>query len=406
MKKLFIVTTTFPFGSKEPFIENEIEYYSAFDEVYFLPIYAEGDVRDIVFPKNVRWIKVNRYKKWQLLREMPKIPFLSVFYDELAVLFKNKKLSLRSIYDLFIMLVLAHYYSSQILKIIKPLTEGSKNFFYSYWMVEHAIIGILLSKDINFQYMFTRAHGYDLYATRRKSGYLPCRNYILDNMSMVCPISEDGVNYLKDNIHYNIELSRLGTKDYGLAPFSMKNRHEITIVSCSWCVEVKRIDLIIRSLSKINEVKVNWIHIGDGPLLESLKSLAKDLLGSNVKWNLVGRKTNKDVIDFYKKTNVDFFINVSSSEGIPVSIMEAISFGVPVIATGVGGTPEIVKNGENGFLLKPDLEDDDIKKYIVEYSKMNEGEIMTLRRNARSLWKQNYSASVNYSSFFKKISNL
>ena len=47
------------------------------------------------------------------------------------------------------------------------------------------------------------------------------------------------------------------------------------------------------------------------------------------------------------------FINVSSTEGIPVSIMEAMSFGIPVIATAVGGTPEIVNN-ENGYLLSKD----------------------------------------------------
>ncbi|MFR4320263.1 MAG: glycosyltransferase [Blautia massiliensis (ex Durand et al. 2017)] len=44
-------------------------------------------------------------------------------------------------------------------------------------------------------------------------------------------------------------------------------------------------------------------------------------------------------------------MNVSSSEGIPVSIMEATSFGIPGIATDAGGTKEIIRDKENGVLL-------------------------------------------------------
>ena len=46
----------------------------------------------------------------------------------------------------------------------------------------------------------------------------------------------------------------------------------------------------------------------------------------------------------------DLFVNMSLSEGIPVSIMEAISFGIPIIATNVGGNAEIV-NDETGVLI-------------------------------------------------------
>ena len=48
------------------------------------------------------------------------------------------------------------------------------------------------------------------------------------------------------------------------------------------------------------------------------------------------------MLDYYKNNIIDIFINLSASEGIPVSIMDAISFGIPCIATNVGGTGEIV----------------------------------------------------------------
>ena len=73
--------------------------------------------------------------------------------------------------------------------------------------------------------------------------------------------------------------------------------------------------------------------------------------------------SNQQIIDFYAKTPLDLFINVSESEGIPVSIMEAMSFGIPAIATNVGGTNEIV-NQKNGYLIDSESTSEEISNYI------------------------------------------
>lgn len=74
----------------------------------------------------------------------------------------------------------------------------------------------------------------------------------------------------------------------------------------------------------------------------------------NVSYKFVGFLPNIEVYEFYKINKIDVFINVSDSEGIPVSIMEAMSFGIPVIATNVGGVSEIVDD-ETGILLEKDF---------------------------------------------------
>ena len=51
--------------------------------------------------------------------------------------------------------------------------------------------------------------------------------------------------------------------------------------------------------------------------------------------------------------NTDVFILPSYTEGLPISILEAMSYRLPVISTPVGGIPEVVRDGENGFLIKP-----------------------------------------------------
>lgn len=50
---------------------------------------------------------------------------------------------------------------------------------------------------------------------------------------------------------------------------------------------------------------------------------------------------------------VDAYILPSYHEGLPISILEAMSYSLPIISTNVGGIPEILKNGENGFIISP-----------------------------------------------------
>ena len=71
---------------------------------------------------------------------------------------------------------------------------------------------------------------------------------------------------------------------------------------------------------------------------------------------LPGVVPNNEISNIYKKYKPDFFINLSSTEGVPVSIMEAF-FGMPVIATNVGGTSEII-NDSVGAIINSDIDFD------------------------------------------------
>ena len=111
--------------------------------------------------------------------------------------------------------------------------------------------------------------------------------------------------------------------------------------------------------------------------------------------DFMGNVSNSDVIDFYRKTPVDLFVNVSDTEGLPVSIMEAISFGIPVLATDVGGVSEIVKINFNGELLHVDFSDGDFASAIKMYYQSGEEKKKTRRQNARLYWEQNFNAEKN-----------
>jgi len=121
-------------------------------------------------------------------------------------------------------------------------------------------------------------------------------------------------------------------------------------------------------------------------------------------FQLKGRVSNTNLIEFYKTTSVDVFIHLSSSEGgVPVSIQEAASFGIPIIATNAGGTSEIV-NEKTGLLLENNIEIDEVVMLVKSFISERSGE--TGFRNAvRTFWLENFNAIDNYNSFVKLLLN-
>jgi glycosyltransferase involved in cell wall biosynthesis len=175
-------------------------------------------------------------------------------------------------------------------------------------------------------------------------------------------------------------------------------------VSCSNVIPLKRVDLIVRALSEIKDHKINWVHFGDGPQLTEAQQLAHEILHKNITFDFKGRVSNKEVLSWYAENNPSLFINVSTTEGIPVSIMEAMSFGIPVIATDVGGTSEIVNDG-NGMLLPKNPEISLISNIILQFYNLNDETKIKLKREVYTSWANNFDAEKNYNDFLKNINH-
>jgi sugar transferase (PEP-CTERM/EpsH1 system associated) len=117
--------------------------------------------------------------------------------------------------------------------------------------------------------------------------------------------------------------------------------------------EVKRQDLLIRAFSKIRARKsaAHLIIVGDGPLMQPLRNLATGLgLGECV--HLVGYQAHTTP---YLRA-MDVFALTSRSEGMPQAVLEASIAGLPVVASRVGGLPEVVDDGVSGVLFDPGAE--------------------------------------------------
>ena len=86
-----------------------------------------------------------------------------------------------------------------------------------------------------------------------------------------------------------------------------------------------------------------------------------------------------------------------------MSIMEACSFGIPVIATDVGGTSEIVRGGETGYLLPADFAPEDLAKLLRRQFLAEPEAHERLRSNCRRVWQETFSADVNFARFAQEL---
>lgn len=280
---------------------------------------------------------------------------------------------------------------------------------YSYWFFVTAMIGARLKADIakscSDVRFVSRAHGYDIYEQRNALHYLPLREHLLQSADAVYPCSLDGETHLKEKFPQyasKIRCSYLGTCDHGRANASVGDFH---IVSCSNVVSVKQLHKLVDSLALLKDsgIRLVWTHLGDGKLLPDIKRQAKAKL-SFMKTDFKGRLRNAEVLSFYHNEPIDIFVNVSSSEGLPVSIMEAASFGIPVIATDVGGTGEILTDGYNGILLPAQFQPHELSEAIQRFAGLPAEQRTAYRSHARKKWEDCFNAEKNYSDFADMIS--
>jgi glycosyltransferase involved in cell wall biosynthesis len=118
--------------------------------------------------------------------------------------------------------------------------------------------------------------------------------------------------------------------------------------------EAKNHKLLFDAFKKLNDTIPNLtlVCVGGGHLLEQYKEYVANLGIPNV---LFAGHQN-DVYSFLKKSK--FFVLTSFYEGNPISILEALNAGLPILAPNVGGIPDVIDDGVNGFLFKPcDIDD-------------------------------------------------
>ena len=138
---------------------------------------------------------------------------------------------------------------------------------------------------------------------------------------------------------------------------------QINITIVSRLVSHKNIKKIIRAISDLNDPLIYLNIIGDGPELNQLQKIS---LKSNNKDNIIfhGKLNRDDINHIFLKS--DIYIQASNYEGLPHSLLEAMSYGIPVLCTPVGECKEILGNEDRGYILDLPVSKNNIKSKISE----------------------------------------
>jgi len=125
------------------------------------------------------------------------------------------------------------------------------------------------------------------------------------------------------------------------------------LVTVGRLIALKQVDRILRLIEKRNDLGL--VIVGDGPERGRLEALARSH-GTAERIYFAGQKNHHETLALM--AGCDVFVLNSTHEGFPHVLLEAMSLGLPVVATAVGGTPELVSDGENGVLISPASESD------------------------------------------------
>jgi colanic acid/amylovoran biosynthesis glycosyltransferase len=407
---IFLFTNFFPYKRPEQFLKNECLVAMKFaGSVSALALYGEEDQTPShpgITLAYSKWVLHAPLKKrallWKGIVNLAPLDLHLREFFRMKVFLNRKKLRY---FFTSLLVTRATLSSSAFRGLLAMIKKSDHPVLYFYWGDNLAWVIPYLSKYFKVvPSIVLRLHGSDLYEWV-KCDYAPLRQKIFAAADVILAVSANGQKYLSDKYPvaaHKISIGRLGVFDRGTNPSAAADA--FVVVSVSNLVPLKRVELILEALNK-TKGKFRWYHFGEGPRLEKLQKMAngkRELLETHIS----GSITNEQLIEFYRINHVDLFINASLSEGIPVSIMEAFSFGIPVIAPAVGGIPELLEDKKNGLLLPAGFTAETLALAIGDFRLFPESQIDLFRKNARISFEKLADAERNYVALYQQLLKL
>lgn len=413
MKRLVILANAFPYGNWEPFLSTELEYLAGFDriDVMSLSVRPEQRASKRPLPDNTSAYPIAYRSRAFYVLACLRVLFDANLYRELAHLARTRTLSPSRLVTLFVFLSRAHHEAAQCRRVLARQAgadPGDSVVFYSYRLAYQPYMAWILRRRYPRSVSVARAHRADLYEEFSPRGYLPLREHTMRHLDRIYCVAEHGRDYLNGRsaaARAKTVVSRLGTADRGAARDWPPRGQGLRLVTCLTLVPVKRLHLLIDALAGAT-FDVQWDHFGEGPLREALARRAQLVLDGRVSLAFRGFISNADLVTEYVSSPRHLLVNVSASEGVPVSIMEALSTGTPVVATDVGGTSELVRTGVNGVLLPADPSPEQILRAVESIAQTPEEEYAAMRRRARQTWQERSDARQLYAAFASELIGL
>jgi glycosyltransferase involved in cell wall biosynthesis len=400
MKKILIfLTSCYPYGEGETFVANEIPHLtSAFDEIIVLTNDTVSE-QARPFPGSVTCVR-QPYELGTMEKMRSLLGLLSpAVWQEIHWVRTRYRRSVdgRILATALVSWLKAGKFARIIRRLAARVPEAEVH-VYSYWASDMAVAAAVARRKAWVHRAYCRAHRWDVYVDG--GGFLPFRHLLATRLDHYLFVSEHGRRYfetLMGRSYPSVGCSRLGTPPVSPAPLARVR--PFTLLSCSALIPRKRVELIAEALSHVTS-DVRWIHIGEGPSRGTVEAACAEL-PTHVNAELRGGLPNPEVLGLYATLRPSLFLSVSRSEGLPVSMMEAMSAGIPVMATDVDGVCEIVSHGSNGVLLPPNPTAHEVASAIDTFASMPESEHAGYAQRAWATWSADFNADRNYETFLR-----
>jgi len=296
----------------------------------------------------------------------------------------------------------AKYNFFMIFEILEIIKRGEYNIVHVHLFPASffvAVASIFLDRSIKF--IFTE---HSIYNRRRAFRIFKVLDYFtyLRYRKIIC-VSKQVKSSLEKwlpSASYKTVIIRSGIPLNALPGKQLQKIYDVLFVGR--LERVKGVDILLRAaecLKKKYSMKIRIGIVGTGVLLSDLKRLSINL-GINNTVEFLG--VRGDILSLLDKSSI--FVLPSRWEGLPISILEAMSRNVPVIATSVGGISEVINDGEDGVLVTP--ENPELLAGAIIYLLENEGLRAKLATNAFKKVKEEFSIDMYTSDLLNLYKNI
>lgn len=255
---------------------------------------------------------------------------------------------------------------AEYLALRRIIKQESIDVVNCHWMVPQGFVAAIAKRFFSFRHLIT-IHAGDIFALRRWPAGAWMARFIAKHTDGFLPVSQYNRQVLEELIGREVETKVLtmGVDSNHFIPRNDKNslRQQLgipfgrVILFVGRLSEKKGIQYLIRSILILSRqlVEAGLVVVGSGPLEYSLQCETKSL-GLEKRIMFVGPKNHEQLRDYYAAADVTVVPSIVDSkgdtEGVPVVLLESLSTGTPVVATRVGGIPEVIMDGFNGYLVE------------------------------------------------------
>ncbi len=279
-------------------------------------------------------------------------------------------------------LLLGSFMVLGIIKCVAIILRFHLNMIHAYWVVPGGLIGLIAGRMTGLPVVATAA-GSDLYVAPRHNftrllitltlkwlNKLVAVSTSIEQAALKLGVPEDRCTVIHGPV--GIDLGTI-TKRRGQS--ESEKEYGQCLLFVGNLTPPKRADTIIGAMRRVVEVfkDCHLILIGEGDLRPALETLTHKL-GLARRVHFHGAMEHGQVLRMLQ--SADIFVHCSDYEGLGIAIMEGMGAGLPVVASRVGGVPDLVRDGETGFMVSADdvegyadkilllLSDDDLRKRL------------------------------------------